>query len=103
MIILTTISVIFYLVNFDTEFKYNYNIFSNEEFNVTCIVLFLLGLMSFIFIKNADIFEMLGMNNDKSEGERITLEYYNGNDVPDAGQKIEGLNIGLILANAVYT
>ena len=85
LIILITIGAIFYLVNFNKEFKYNPNIFSNEEFNVTCIVLVILGLISFIFTKNVDVFEMLGMNNVNSEGEKITLEYYNGEDQPDAG------------------
>ena len=85
MIILITIGTIFYLVNFDKEFKYNPNIFSNEEFNVTCIVLVILGLISFIFTKNVDVFEMLGMNNANSEGEKITLEYFNGKDEPDVG------------------
>ena len=58
LIILSSIGFIWYKVNFHGTYGYHTNIFHNHEFNVFCVVLLVMGLMSLIFLKNADTFEM---------------------------------------------
>ena len=59
LIILSSIGYVWYNVNnVHGTYGYHTNIFHNHEFNVFCVVLLVMGLMSTIFLKNADTFEM---------------------------------------------
>ena len=63
IVILMTVGVIFYLVNY-TDFGYNTNAFNNLEFNVLCAILAGMGLMSLIFMKDIDVYSLLQINKD---------------------------------------
>ena len=61
LIIMVTVLLIWILVNF-TSYNYNPNIFSNLDFNVFCVVLLILGILTFIFLKDVDIYYFRRMN-----------------------------------------
>ena len=83
-------AIVFFLVNY-TAFKYNNNIFSNEQFNILCCVIFGLGVISFLFLSEIDIFNRLHLNDKAGEKRKITIKYEDkrknvedlGEDEPD--------------------
>ena len=73
IVILMTVGVIFYLVNY-TDFGYNTNAFNNLEFNVLCAILAGMGLMSLVFMKDIDVYSLLHINNDPTVVEKESEE-----------------------------
>ena len=73
VIILMTVGVIFYLVNY-TDWGYNTNAFNNLEFNVLCAILAGMGLMSLIFMKDIDVYSLLHINKDPTVVEKESEE-----------------------------
>ena len=64
LIILLTVTIICSLVNFNEDWKYKNNILTNKEFNTLTAVLVVMSFISFLFIKNMDIFELFNLNSD---------------------------------------
>ena len=61
-IILATVAVIWYLVNFKDTYYYNDNILTNKEFNIFSAVLVIMSFTSLLFVKRMDIFQLFGLN-----------------------------------------
>ena len=58
IIILATVAIVWYLVNYNQSWVYNNNVFTNHAFNIFSAVLVIMSFMSFGFIKNMDIFQL---------------------------------------------
>jgi len=94
-ILLISLGVVFYLVNF-TKFGYNNNIFSNDEFNILCCVICALGLISYLFLFGINVFEIFHLNDKPGEGGEIIIKYKEkkeeaddlGEDVPDGAVQV---------------
>ena len=67
-IILATVAVIWYLVNFNETYHYNDNILTNKEFNIFSAVLVIMSFTSLFFFKRMDIFELCGLNSPLVKG-----------------------------------
>ena len=73
-IILVSVGVVCWRVNRpeSSNWNYNANIFSNIEFNILCCVLFIMGMMSMVFMKSTDVYELLRLNNhERREEEQV--------------------------------
>ena len=92
IVILMTVGVIFYLVNY-TDFGYNTNAFNNLEFNVLCAILAGMGLMSLIFMKDIDVYSLLHINKDPTVVEKESEE--------DSPRKEKSNPCGCLLKTAV--
>ena len=73
-IILVSVGSVWGMVNFGTSFNYLTNIYGNLEFNIFCGVLFIMGIVSVVFMKSMDVYELLGLNNNESEARRENIE-----------------------------
>ena len=71
IIMLATVATIWYLVNFDEDWKYVINIVTNDQFNIFSAVLSTMSICSLLFVKNIDIFEQFDLNSEKKENEKI--------------------------------
>jgi len=98
--LMISLAIVFILVNF-TGFQYNNNIFSNDEFNVLCCTILGLGIISYLFLFEIDVFDLLHLNDKPGEGGVITIKYKEkrkedlGEDVPD------GVNLNIELPDGV--
>jgi hypothetical protein len=89
--LMLSLAIVFYLVNFNESFSYNNNIFSNDEFNVLCCMILGLGAISYLFLFEIDIYDLLHLNEKPGEGGEIIIKYKEkkkksedlGEDVPD--------------------
>ena len=73
-IILMSVVVVCWRVNRpeSSNWNYNANIFGNLEFNILCCVLFVMGMMSMVFMKSTDVYELLRLNNhERREEEQL--------------------------------
>ena len=104
-ILLISTGIVFGLVNY-TKFGYQPSIYTNLEFNVFCLVIAALGLISYLFLYQFDLYVIMGwdtMSQRTGEGGEIVIKYSEdkikkdkkkesnedeGEDVPD-GVKIE--------------
>ena len=68
IIILATVAVIWYLVNFKETYHYNDNILTNNAFNIFSAVLVIMSFTSLFFFKRMDIFELCGLNSPLVKG-----------------------------------
>ena len=66
-IILVSVGVICAMVNF-SRWRYNANIYGNLEFNILCLVLFIMGLISLVFMKSTDVYELFRLNSGGEDG-----------------------------------
>ena len=89
--LMLSLALVFVLVNF-TEFQYNNNIFDNDEFNVLCCMILGLGIISYLFMFEIDVYDLLHLNDKPGEGGKIEIVYKKtkkkeeedlGEDVPD--------------------
>ena len=71
-IILVSVGLVCWRVNRpeSSSWHYNANIFGNLEFNILCCVLFVMGMMSMVFIKSTDVYELLRLNNHERREEQ---------------------------------
>ena len=76
LVILIAVGTICYLVNNPelTFHDYNRNIFYNNDFNIFCSVLGAMGFISFLFSRNIDVFEALGLN-DSGKVKTVKIRY----------------------------
>ena len=80
-IILVSVGVVCWRVNRpeSSNWNYNANIFGNLEFNILCCVLFIMGMMSMVFMKSTDVYELLRLNNhERREEEQLKTSNGNG-------------------------
>lgn len=68
-IILVSVGIVWYRINF-SGWGYNANIYGNIEFNILCAVLFIMGIISMVFMKTTDVYELFGLNNGEKEPTR---------------------------------
>lgn len=73
-IILVSVGSVCGMLNFRTDWKYQPNIYGNLEFNIFCAVLFIMGIVSMVFMKSMDVYELLGLNNNESEAGQEDIE-----------------------------
>ena len=73
-IILVSVGSVWGMVNFGTGLKYLPNIYGNLEFNILCAVLFIMGIVSVVFMKSMDVYELLRLNNNESEAGKENIE-----------------------------
>ena len=84
-IILVSVGVVCGMVNFNLTtfnndgkvvrgFEYLANIYGNLEFNILCAILFVMGIVSVVFMKSPDVYELLRLNNNESEVRREDIE-----------------------------
>ena len=73
-IILVAVGMVCWRVNRpeSSDWNYNANIFGNLEFNILCCVLFVMGMMSMVFMKSTDVYELLRLNRKKREEQMKT-------------------------------
>ena len=67
IIILATVAIVWYLVNYNQSWVYNNNILTNHAFNIFSGVLVIMSFMSFGFVKNMDIFQLFHLNKWKDD------------------------------------
>ena len=84
-IILFTLLITFSLVNF-TEFGYSPNRFNNMEFNIICSVILAMGLTTFLFVREIDVYEAFKMNEDPAliEDYLVSVKIPQNEDETDA-------------------
>ena len=90
LIILGVVAIVFYLINNpDKGFKYNLNIFYNNDFNIFCAILGMMGFISFLFARNIDVFDVFGLN-ESGRVKKVKIRYSRtkGADEPD-GPRVE--------------
>ena len=73
-IILVSVGVVCGMVNSGGTFKYLANIYGNFEFNILCAILFVMGIVSVVFMKSPDVYELLRLNNNESEARNEDIE-----------------------------
>ena len=66
LILLTAIGITCFLVN-TNGLKHENNILSNLEFNIFCIVLLTMAIISLFFVHQLDVFEFFGMNEEERD------------------------------------
>ena len=72
IIILATVLTICYLVNFNKGWGYKNNILTYKKFMILSAVLVVMTLMSFLFVKNLDIFELFNLNSGSKKNSTFT-------------------------------
>ena len=73
-IILVSVGVVCGRVNYGGTFQYLANIYGNLEFNILCAILFVMGIVSVVFMKSPDVYELLRLNNNESEERKEDIE-----------------------------
>ena len=90
LIILGVVGIVCFLINSpETGFNYNRNIFYNNDFNIFCALLGMMGFISFLFSRNIDVFEAFGLN-ETGTVKKVKIRYNSpeADDEPD-GPRVE--------------